>query len=262
MEHNKNQGVGAAIITGYKQSLALEQDVCAVMAGDGQMDPEDLERIVTPVANGKTDYTKGNRLFTGRAWKIIPRYRYLGNAFLSLMTKIASGYWRVADSQSGYTAISAQALQKIPLDSIYKRYGFPNDLLVKLNVSNCRVLDVPAKPVYNIGERSGIKLWKVIPTLSLMLVRNFLWRLVQKYVIRDFHPLIFFYFMGLALLPLGVLLGMVLLYTNTPLSSMPGLPVGWIVLCALLIISGTQSLFFAMWFDMDYNRHLNSQNER
>ncbi|MBN3038380.1 MAG: glycosyltransferase family 2 protein [Candidatus Omnitrophica bacterium] len=262
VEHGKNQGVGAAIISGYKRGLELGVDVCAVMAGDGQMDPADLEKILTPVVKERCDYAKGNRLFTGQAWKIIPKHRYLGNAFLSLLTKIASGYWHVADSQSGYTAISTEALKKLDLDNIYKKYGFPNDILVKLNVCNCRVVDIPARPVYNVGERSKIRLWKVVPTLSLMLLKDFFWRLCQKYIIRDFHPLIFFYLLGILLLPLGLGLGLVILYTNTPLNSGVSLPVGWIVLCALLLISGMQSLFFGMWFDMDYNRNLFKANEK
>ncbi|MFH1045768.1 MAG: glycosyltransferase family 2 protein [Candidatus Omnitrophota bacterium] len=263
VEHRRNQGVGAAIISGYKKAIELGLDVVTVMAGDAQMDPADLESIVLPVAQGKADYAKGNRLFTGKAWQIIPKHRYLGNAFLSLLTKIASGYWHVSDSQSGYTAINLASLRKLDLESVYKRYGFPNDLLVKLNVSNCRVLDVPVKPVYNIGEQSKIRLWKVIPTLSVLLIRDFFWRLFQKYVIRDFHPLIFFYLLGIVLLPLGSGLGLVILYTNTPLGgAAQALPIGWIILCALLVISGMQSLFFAMWFDMDYNRHLAITDER
>ena len=112
IRHKKNGGVGAAIITGYKAALAdgPEPSVVAVMAGDAQMDPVDLPRLLTPLVRGQADYAKGNRLFTGEAWKIIPRHRYLGNAVLSLLTKIASGYWHVADSQSGYTAITSEAL--------------------------------------------------------------------------------------------------------------------------------------------------------
>src|SRR5438874_778612 len=108
--HERNLGVGAAIITGYKRALEERIDVTAVMAADAQMDPSDLETLVAPVARREVDYAKANRLFTGQAWEVIPRYRYLGNAFLSLMTKIASGYWHVADSQSGYTAISLEML--------------------------------------------------------------------------------------------------------------------------------------------------------
>jgi glycosyltransferase involved in cell wall biosynthesis len=108
ISHSQNEGVGAAIVTGYRRALAEGIDVACVMAADGQMDPGDLERIATPVARGEVEYAKANRLFTGQAWTLMPRHRYLGNAVLSMLTKIASGYWHVADSQSGYTAISGE----------------------------------------------------------------------------------------------------------------------------------------------------------
>jgi len=118
IEHNVNQGVGGAIVTGYKRACDLEMDITVVMAGDAQMDPDDFLNIIEPVAAGNADYTKGNRLFYGDAWNMIPHYRYLGNSFLSLMTKIASGYWHIADSQSGYTAISLIVLRRVKLDKI------------------------------------------------------------------------------------------------------------------------------------------------
>src|SRR5919108_405680 len=156
IEHERNRGVGAAIVTGYQRALVERDDVVAVMAADNQMDPDDLEMLVAPVARGELDYAKANRLFTGQAWQLIPRTRYLGNAVLSMLTKIASGYWHVADSQSGYTAIGLQTLQELDLDRIYRGYGFPNDLLVHLNVWNARVRDFPSRPIYGVGERSGI----------------------------------------------------------------------------------------------------------
>ena len=113
------------------------------MAADNQMDPDDLLTLVEPVARGEVDYAKANRLVSGEAWKLIPRTRYLGNAILSLLTKIASGYWHVADSQTGYTAISKSMLAQLDLDRIYPGYGFPNDMLVHLNVWNARVRDFP-----------------------------------------------------------------------------------------------------------------------
>ena len=167
------------------------------MAGDAQMDPTDLGRVVAPVARGEADYVKGNRLFRGESWQMIPHYRYLGNAVLSLLTKIASGYWHIADSQSGYTAIARIALERLDLDHIYTRYGMPNDLLVKLNVGNFRVRDVSVRPVYHVGETSGIRLRKVIPTIAWLLLRGFCWRLKEKYILRDFHPLVFFLWHGL-----------------------------------------------------------------
>src|ERR671932_1768818 len=196
LTHEQNQGVGGAIVTGYKRALEERIDVTCVMAADNQMDPDDLETMARAVARDHVDYAKANRLFTGQAWELIPRYRYLGNAVLSLLTKIASGYWHIADSQSGYTAISLNALELLDMDRIYPRYGFPNDMLVHLNVWNARVRDFPSRPIYGVGERSGIRLRKVVPTISWLLVKGFFWRLRTKYVIRDFHPLVFFYIFG------------------------------------------------------------------
>ena len=253
LQHAHNQGVGAAIVTGYKQALLLRGDVVAVMAGDGQMDPDDLVRLVAPIVRGEAEYVKGNRLFRGESWKMIPHARYLGNAVLSLLTKIASGYWHIADSQSGYTAIARVVLERLDLETIYRRYGMPNDILIKLNVENFRVRDISIRPVYNIGEVSGIRLWKVIPTISWLLLRGFCWRLKEKYIIRDFHPLVFFYAMGLTLFPGGVLLGLYLLGYRLLIGQVVATSA---LFAAFLTISGLQSLFFAMWFDMEYNRHL------
>ncbi|UCF57223.1 MAG: glycosyltransferase family 2 protein [Deltaproteobacteria bacterium] len=253
IEHEVNQGVGAAIVTGYKAARDLKIDVTVVMAGDAQMDPNDLGRIIEPVANGSADYTKGNRLFYGDAWNMIPRYRYLGNSFLSLLTKVASGYWHIADSQSGYTAISLVALQRINLDKIYKRYGMPNDLLIRLNQYDFRVRDVHIRPVYNVGEKSGIKLMPVIPRISWILFKGFWRRLFFKYVIKDFHPLIFFYLLSFILIGASVPLTIRLFYIWAVTGDIPDINAMALVFTA---ISGLQTLFFGMWFDMEYNRSL------
>jgi glycosyltransferase involved in cell wall biosynthesis len=251
--HERNRGVGAAIVTGYKRALAERVDVTAVMAGDNQMDPDELEGILEPVLRGEVDYAKANRLISGRAWELIPRSRYLGNAVLSLLTKIASGYWHVADSQAGYTAISLATLERLDLDRIYTRYGFPNDLLVHLNVVNARVRDIPSRPIYNVGERSGIRLRKVVPRISWLLLKGFFWRLREKYVIRDFHPLVFFYLFGFLMTGLGLGLGI----AETVLRIMGnGIPTATIVLVALLLTAGSQFTLFAMWFDMESNKDL------
>jgi glycosyltransferase involved in cell wall biosynthesis len=251
--HERNEGVGAAIVTGYRRAVAEEVDVTCVMAADGQMDPDDLETLVRAVASGECDYAKANRLFTGQAWRLIPRTRYLGNAVLSFLTKIASGYWHVADSQSGYTAVNLETLKLLDLERIYRRYGFPNDMLVHLNVWNRRVRDYPSRPIYGVGERSGIKLRSVIPRISWLLVKAFFWRMGAKYVIRDFHPLVLFYMLGLLLFLAGVALG--LLETALRIAGNP-IPFATIVLVALFVISGLQLLLFAMWFDMESNKDL------
>jgi len=253
IEQAKRGGVGAAITSGYKRSVELGLDVVAVMAGDGQMDPNDLTLIIEPVTTGKADYSKGNRLFTGEAWRKTPAVRYLGNAFLSMLTKIASGYWHVADSQSGYTAISRAALESLDLERVYPSYGYPNDLLVRLNINNFRVADVPVHPRYGIGERSSMNVFKVMPTVSLLLFRGFMRRLFLKYVIKDFHPLVFFYFFGITFLIAGIILGLLesvlKIFTG-------GIAIATIVQVALLLVTGLQFLLFAMWFDMEYNKTL------
>ncbi|KPK17439.1 MAG: ribonuclease BN [Nitrospira bacterium SG8_3] len=249
--HPSNQGVGGAIVSGYKRAFDMKIDVTAVMAGDAQMDPEDLVRIVEPIADGTADYTKGNRLFYGDAWNMMPHYRYLGNAFLSLLTKFSSGYWHVADSQCGYTAMSLLALQKINLDKVYKRYGMPNDLLIKLNEHNFQVADVHVRPVYNMGETSGIKLTQVAPKIAWILFRGFWQRLFLKYVVRDFHPLIFFYLLSFLLISASLPLSIRLFYVWATSGNIPDMNA---LALAFTLITGLQTLFFGMWFDMDYNK--------
>ena len=253
IQHESNQGVGGAISSGYKWARDNDYEVTAVMAGDGQMDPTELETIIRPIVDGSADYTKGNRLFYGDAWTMIPHHRYLGNSFFSLMTKIASGYWHVADSQSGYTAISLIALKRINLDKIYPDYGMPNDLLIKLNQHDFRVRDVHIKPVYNIGERSDIKMLRVIPRISWILFKGFWQRLLFKYVIRDFHPLIFFYLLSFVLLSFSVPLSIRLFYIWITRGDIPDMNALALI---FTIISGLQTLFFGMWFDMEYNKNL------
>ncbi len=253
LRRERNGGVGAAIATGYRQARDEAVDVTCVMAADNQMDPEELRALVEPVARGEVEYAKANRLVSGEAWNVIPRTRYLGNAVLSLLTKIASGYWHVADSQAGYTALSLDAIRRLDLDALYPRYGFPNDMLVHLNVQNARVRDVPSRPIYDVGERSGIRLRSVVPRISWLLLKRFWWRMGQKYVIRDFHPLVFFYAFGVLMLGLGLVLGLVELILRilgnaiTPAT---------IVLVAVLVIAGLQMTLFAMWFDMEANKDL------
>ncbi|WP_295393302.1 glycosyltransferase family 2 protein [uncultured Thiodictyon sp.] len=251
--HPVNQGVGGAIASGYKAALAERMDVTVVMAGDGQMDPTDFPAIVEPVLSGHYDYAKGNRLFSGEAWNMIPRVRYLGNAMLSLLTKIASGYWHIADSQSGYTAISLHGLEAINWDLMYKRYGQPNDLLVRLNIADMRVTDVPIRPVYGIGEKSGIRPLRMIPQLSWLIFRLFFYRLLHKYVIQDFHPLVFFYAFGLTLFPPGFVFGIYLLGLRLFFGPIAGTSA---MFATLLTLMGLQFLLFAMLFDQEQNKHL------
>jgi len=253
LSHERRSGVGAATITGYRRALADGLDVVVVMNGDNQMDPHDLPTLVEPVARGELDYSKANRLSTGLAWQLIPKTRFFGNAILSMLTKVASGYWHVADSQSGYTVVSREMLEQLDLDHVYTNYGFPNDMLVHLNVWNARVRDFPSRPIYGVGERSNMRYRHVVPRIAWLLVRGFFWRLWEKYVKRDFHPLVFFYVMGFIATVAGVLLGLVVVGYRIAGYS---IPIATVVLVALLVISGLQFTLFAMWFDMESNKDL------
>ncbi len=253
IKHDKNQGVGGAIASGYKWARDNNMDIAVVMAGDGQMDPDELPKLIEPIVNGETDYTKTNRLFYGDAFNQIPKVRYFGNSILSLLTKIASGYWHIADSQSGYTAIGKEPLQLIDWDKMYKRYGQPNDLLVRLNIYNFRVRDIITKPVYNVGEKSKMKVHHVVFTIGWLLIKQFFFRLKEKYVIRDFHPLVFFYFFGFFLMAASIPLFVRFMYFWIAFNHIPKVNfLAWM----FAVIMGIQFILFAMWFDMDNNKHL------
>jgi glycosyltransferase involved in cell wall biosynthesis len=251
--HERNQGAGGAVITGYQRALADGYEIVCVMNADNQMDPDELLALAMPVAMDEVDYAKANRLFTGEAWNLIPHYRYLGNAFLSLFTKIASGYWHIADSQAGYTVINRRMLELLDLENIYRRYGYPNDMLVHLNVWSARVRDIPSRPIYGVGEESGIRLHSVVPRISWLLVKGFFWRMGHRYVIRDFHPLVFFYMAGFFSGLIGVALASYAIgrhFSGNPPNA------GTAILVALMLTFSVLFTLFAMWFDMETNKDL------
>jgi len=253
INYKQNNGVGACIARGYKWCKDHGIDCTAVMAGDGQMDPDELEKICRPVVEEDIDYVKGNRLIHRSSLLVIPKIRYFGNSILSILTKIASGYWHVSDTQSGYSAISNKALNSILLHKIYKKYGMPNDLLVKLNISFCSLKEVGIKPVYDIGENSKMKIWKVIPKISFLLFKSFFKRLWIKYLFRDFHPLFLLYHAAfiLLLISLPYAIKIIRLAIND-ISVNPVTTLAFI----FLFISGFQSLLFAMWMDIQDNERL------
>ncbi len=157
IRHEVNQGVGGAIVTGYRKALELGDDVVAVMAGDAQMDPMDLPRLIEPVLSDGADYVKGDRLAWPGVWRVMPLARFIGNHLFSLLTKLTSGYGQIRDSQCGYTVITAHTLAKLDLDELYTRYGFPNDVLAHLYSVGARLAQVPVRPIY-ASEQSGISL--------------------------------------------------------------------------------------------------------
>lgn len=187
IRHETNLGVGAAIATGYRNALKDGMDIVAVMAGDNQMDPEKLSELISPIADGSADYSKGNRLLTKELRRGMSRWRYLGNMLLTMITKICSGYWSVSDPQNGYTAISAKALQTLDLGSLYPYYGYCNDLLIKLNALDMIVVDVPIAARYG-REESKIRYGRYIAKVSPMLLSGFIRRLKDKHTANRTRP--------------------------------------------------------------------------
>jgi glycosyltransferase involved in cell wall biosynthesis len=246
IKHDSNNGVGAAIVSGYKQSLKDNIDISVVLAGDDQMDPNQIPHLVEPIIVGRAHYTKGNRLLTKEYREGMSRFRFIGNSILTFITKIASGYWQLMDPQNGYTAISKKALKMLDLDKIFTYYGYCNDILVKLNIFSLRIEDVPI-PARYANEKSSIKYIPYMLKVSWMLLKNFFYRLKMKYMILSFNPLVLFYFLGLLITPISIGLGIFSLYYKFVLGGalfMRG------VLSFLLFIIGMQFLFFAMLFDM------------
>jgi len=250
IRHDKNYGPGQGIITGYKASREANYDITVVVGGDYQMPLDQVENFLKPLVNDEADYTKGNRfMMRGNAFEDMPKLRLFANSLISLLTKIASGLYKIFDVVDGYTAITKNAIDMVDWDKAWKGYGYPMDFLIRLSAYGLRVKDVPRRAIYREGERqSQIKGFKYAIKVSPMLFRGFVWRLIMKYVFRDFHPLIFFYVMGLTLFPLGILCGLFLiidkiLFGGEKVSG----PLA--VLAALLIITGLQSLLFAILFD-------------
>lgn len=249
----ENRGVGGALAEGFSWARDAGVDVAVTVDGDGQMDPDDILALVQPIVEGLADYTKGNRLTAPDSWRLIPRVRLFGNSVLSLLTKIVSGYWAVADSQSGFTAVSRHALERISWHRVYPRYGRPNDMLVHANLADCRVADVPIRAIYGVGEKSSMKVLKVTFTISALLFRRFWWRLFQKYVLRDFHPLVFFYALSTvtATLSVAFFVRLVVLWARDGF-----VPQTTALTLSFFLITTLQSVFFAMWMDMEANKDL------
>jgi glycosyltransferase involved in cell wall biosynthesis len=176
VRHATNRGRGGAVKTGYQLAAIEGLDVVAVMDGDGQMDGAILDRMIDPIVNGEADYTKGNRLVDSETWAAMSNWRLFGNAVLTVMTKIASGYYDMRDPQNGYTAVSTETLEDIDVGGLYEGYGFLNDVLVRLKRHDKRVVDVPMEAIYE-DEESGIQYRTFVPFLSWLLLKMYLWRL-------------------------------------------------------------------------------------
>lgn len=180
IDHGGNRGVGAAIASGYRKALEENIDIAVVMAGDNQMDPEHVAKLLEPIISEDADYTKGDRLSLRRNGDGMSRWRRFGNWLLTWLTRIATGDWKIHDPQNGFTAITNQTLKRLGVNAIYSGYGYCNDILVKLTAYGCKITNVPM-PARHGGEISKIKYSRYIPKVSWLLLKNFLWRLRVKY---------------------------------------------------------------------------------
>jgi len=253
IDHKRNLGLGASLADGYLKASKLNLDIIAVMAGDNQMDPRDLKNIIMPIIKGYVDYSKGNRLLVKDVSKIMPKHRFIGNIIATFLTKFATGYWSMIDPQCGYTAISKKALDKIDIRTLKNGYGYNADILVRLNIFNFKITDVEIKPVYG-REKSGIKFFRYAPEMIYYLLKLFLHRLKEKYLIRDFHPLVLFYLLGfvnLILISIPLIVRFLVLYIHYRVA-----PLTTLTILIFAVTMGFFSLSFAIWLDIEANKNL------
>ncbi len=245
--HEQNQGVGGAVITGYQHALAAGADVVVKLDGDGQMDPALIPQFVTPIIEGRADYVKGNRFFNIEDVRAMPKVRLIGNAALSFMTKLSSGYWHIFDPTNGYTAISAALLTHLPLHKVRRRYFFESDLLFRLGTLQAFVVDLPMTAVY-ADEESGLSIRRVFLQFLGGNIRNFCKRVIYSYFLRGFSIASIELLMGLAFVLFGVVFGL----HGWALSAATGMPAttGTVMLAALPIILGVQLLLSFLAFDI------------
>jgi len=206
IDHEKNTGVGGAILDGHVRAIELGADVNVVMAGDAQMDPAFLPDLLDPIADHGYEFTKANRFFSRNSFAGMPKTRMLGSIVLSFATKVASGYWNLFDPQNGYTATKTSALRRLNFNSIARGYQFENDLLIWLNIANARARDVPIPAVYG-EEISTMKIHKVAPAIASLLFRGFWRRMFLKHVLASFSPIALLFFTGLGLITFGLAVG-------------------------------------------------------
>jgi glycosyltransferase involved in cell wall biosynthesis len=242
-----NLGVGGAVMAGYRQAIADGADILVKMDGDGQMDAGALPKLVAPILRGEADYTKGNRFYDLDQISRMPRTRIVGNAALSFMTKISSGYWDIFDPTNGYTAVHARVAEKLPLSKISRRYFFETDMLFRLNIARAVVVDVPMDARYG-AETSNLRISKVVSDFSFKHLRNTLKRVFYNYFLRDLSLASVELLAGIVLMMTGTLLGLLFWarshYTGVPTTA------GGVMLVALQIIVGIQMVLGFLAYDI------------
>lgn len=245
--HQSNQGVGAAVMTGYKEALKDGADIIVKLDGDGQMDPNLISTLIKPITQGRADYTKGNRYFALENLSGMPAQRLFGNAILSFVTKASTGYWSVMDPTNGFTAIHSKVLKILPLEKLSPRYFFESDILFRLNCVRAVVQDVPMRSNYG-EEKSNLNIFRAAIEFPIKHKINFLKRIFYNYFLRDFSIGTVQLLAGVPLLSFGVLFGAfkwIEGYKTQQLAS-----AGTVLLAALPIILGIQLIISALNYDI------------
>jgi len=247
--HAENQGVGGAVVTAYQAALDDGLDIVVKVDGDGQMNPALIPHFVRAIVRGKADYTKGNRFYRPESLRGMPPVRLIGNAMLSFVNKLSTGYWPIMDPTNGYTAIHAAVLRQLPLDKIERRYFFESDMLFRLNIIRAVVHDVPMDAVY-ADEQSNLKVSRVLPEFLLKHMQRFFKRYVYMYLLRDFNLGSVYSLFGALLCMVGLVFGISHwvhgVVTGEPATS------GTVMLAALPALVGIQLLIAFLHHDVSY----------
>ncbi|UCE84892.1 MAG: glycosyltransferase family 2 protein [Deltaproteobacteria bacterium] len=247
LRHSENRGVGAATQTGYRQALSDGAEILVKLDGDGQMDPAQIPRLVRPILDARADYTKGNRFYDLDALQQMPRSRLVGNAVLSLVSKLSTGYWGILDPTNGFTALHARVAERLPLPKISERFFFESDLLFRLNVLRAVVCDIPMTPRYG-AEKSNLLIRRVIGEFLFKHFANTLKRIAYNYFLRNFSVASLEIAAGLPLLAFGGWIG-VTRWLDSLVTGVPATP-GTVMLAALPIVLGAQLLLAFLAHDV------------
>jgi glycosyltransferase involved in cell wall biosynthesis len=245
--HNKNEGVGGAVITGYREAFKHGADIVVKIDGDGQMDASLIPFFIAPIMRGDADYTKGNRFFDLSQINNMPTIRIFGNALLSFASKFSTGYWNIFDPTNGYTAIHSSVAKYLPLDKISKRYFFESDILFRLNCLRAVVMDIPISASYG-DESSNLKVQKIFAEFLYKHIRNFIKRIFYNYYLRDLSIGSFQLPVGILMLIYGTVIGVSTWRhaIDTNLQT----PTGTIMLSVLPIIIGINLLLAFVNYDI------------
>ena len=246
ISHSKNQGVGGAMITGYREAIKVNSEIIVKLDGDGQMDPKLIPLLIAPIIRGESDYVKGNRFFDIQKIRDMPVIRIIGNLVLSFISKASTGYWQIFDPNNGFTAINVAALRLIPLEKISKRYFFESDMLFRLNIARAVVLDAPMDASYGV-EKSNLSISKALLEFPLKHARNFAKRITFSYYLRDFTLASLELPVGIVLTLTGSIAG-VYNWIHSANLNQPT-PTGTLVLIMMAMLTGTQLILsFAAYY--------------